>query len=223
MPGERAITFAASFRLTDTTFDRKETEMRKVTVDEFTSLDGVAQAPGGEDEDTSDGFAHGGWQIEHSDELVGQRVRERIEAAGGFLLGRLTYDVFAAYWPNAPDETRAIKDPLNSKPKYVASTTLGDPLSWENSIVLQGDLAEAVEALKREDGGDLHVIGSTRLVQWLLARGLVDELRLVIYPVLLGGGKRPFPEDQARRRLRLVQSEATSTGVILATYAPAGA
>jgi dihydrofolate reductase len=197
--------------------------MRKVIVNEFMSLDGVVQAPGAADEDTSGGFAHGGWHLRYFDDLSQKRVLEGIVEAGGFLLGRRTYEIFAAYWPSAPDEEQVIAEPLNTKPKYVASTTLGDPLEWQNSTVLRGDVAEAVAALKQEDGADLHVIGSTELVRMLIERELVDELRLMIDPVVLGGGKRIFRDDRALRALRLVSGEVTSTGAILATYAPAGA
>ena len=196
--------------------------MRRVIVDEFMSLDGVAQAPGGDEEDTSGGFAHGGWHMRYmEDELAQMWVMAGIAEAGGLLLGRRTYEIFAAYWPNAPEEEQVIAEPLNAMPKHVASTTLGEPLAWQNSTLLQGDVAEAVAALKREDGGDLHVIGSTQLVQTLIEHGLADELRLMIDPVLLGGGKRIFRDDGAHRPLRLVDSEVTSLGAILATYAPA--
>ena len=194
--------------------------MGKVIVNEFMSLDGVAQAPGGADEDTSGGFGHGGWHMRYLDDVSRKRVLESIVEAGGFLLGRRTYEIFAAYWPNAADEQQVIAQPLNAKPKYVASTTLTEPLEWQNSTVLQGDLADAVVALKRKDGADLHVIGSTELVHTLVARGLVDEFRLMIDPVVLGGGKRIFRDDGSLRPLRLVDSEVTPTGAILATYAP---
>ena len=194
--------------------------MRKVIANEFMSLDGVAQAPGGPDEDTSGGFAHGGWHMGYFDDLSQKWVLESIVEAGGFLLGRRTYEIFAAYWPNAPEEEQVIAEPLNTKPKYVASTTLAEPLAWQNSMLLHGDIAEAVADLKREDGGDLHMIGSTQLVQALIEHGLVDEFRLMINPVTLGGGKRIFRDDGSLRRLRLVNSEATTTGAILATYAP---
>src|SRR5919199_1179600 len=134
--------------------------MRKVVVNEFMSLDGVAQAPGGADEDTSGGFAHGGWHMRYMDDELAQRwVLESIAEAGGLLLGRRTYEIFAAYWPNAPEEEQVIAEPLNRKPKYVASTTLADPLEWQNSTRLQGEVADGVAGLKQEDGGDLHVIG----------------------------------------------------------------
>jgi dihydrofolate reductase len=195
--------------------------MRRVIVNEFISLDGVAQAPGGEEEDTSGGFAHGGWHMRYmEDETAMKRVLEGILDAGGFLLGRRTYEIFAAYWPNASEEEQVIAEPLNTKPKYVASTTLTE-LQWQNSTALQGELADAVAALKQEDGGDLHVIGSTELVQALIEHGLVDELRLMIDPVVLGGGKRIWRDDGVLRPLRLVDSETTPSGAIFATYAPA--
>jgi dihydrofolate reductase len=194
--------------------------MRKVIVNEFISLDGVVQAPGAADEDTTGGFEHGGWHLNYFDELSQQRVLQGIVDAGGFLLGRRTYEIFAAYWPNAPDEEQVIAEPLNTKPKYVASSTLTGPLEWQNSTVLPGEVAEAVTALKQDDDGDLHVIGSTQLVQTLIEHDLVDEFRLMIDPLVLGGGKRLFPDDGALRPLRLVDSQATTTGAILATYAP---
>ena len=197
--------------------------MRKVIVEEFMSLDGVVQAPGGEDEDTTGGFEHGGWHMRYMDEPAQKRALEGIVEAGGFILGRRAYEIFAAYWPNAPKEEQVIAEPLNTKPKYVASRTLSDPLEWQNSTVLQGDVAQAVAAMKREDGADLHIIGSTELVQTLLEHRLVDELRLMIDPVMLGGGKRIFRDDGLLRPLRLVDSEVTPTGAVLATYAPAEA
>jgi dihydrofolate reductase len=193
--------------------------MRKLIVNEFMSLDGVAQAPGGAEEDTSGGFAHGGWHMRYmEDELAQQWVLESIVAAGGFLLGRRTYEIFAAYWPNAPEEEQVIAEPLNTKPKYAVSTTLTEPLDWQNSALVEGDVAAAVAALKQEDGGDLHVIGSTELVQTLIEHDLVDEFRLMIDPVALGGGKRIFRDDGSLRPLRLVDGQVTSTGAILATY-----
>ena len=194
--------------------------MRKVIVNEFISLDGVAQAPGGADEDTSGGFAHGGWHMRYmEDELAQQWVLASIVEAGGFLLGRRTFEIFAAYWPTAPEEEQVIAEPLNTKPKHVASRTLSEPLGWENSTLLEGEVAEAVAALKQEDGGDLHVIGSTELVQALLEHDLVDELRLMTDPVVLGGGKRIFRDDGALKPLRLVEHQVTTTGATLATYA----
>jgi dihydrofolate reductase len=196
--------------------------MRKVIVNEFMSLDGVAQAPGGAEEDTSGGFAHGGWHMRYmEDELARRWVLESIVQAGGFLLGRRTYEIFATYWPTAPEEEQVIAEPLNRKPKYVASTTLTEPLDWQNSTLLEGDVATAVAALKEGDGGDLHVIGSTELLQTLIEHELVDELRVMLDPVLLGGGKRIFRDDGLLRPLRLVDGQVTSTGAILATYAPA--
>ena len=196
--------------------------MRKVVVDEFLSLDGVAQAPGLPDEDRSGGFAHGGWHMRYmEDEVARKRVLDGILEAGGFLLGRRTWEIFAAYWPSASEEEQVFAEPINTKPKYVASRTLTEPLRWQASTLLQGEVPEAVASLKRDQGSDLHVIGSTELVQTLIAHGLVDELRLMIDPVVLGGGKRIFRDDGELRPLRLVESEVTATGAILATYAPA--
>jgi dihydrofolate reductase len=194
--------------------------MRKVIVNEFVSLDGVAQAPGGADEDPSGGFGHGGWHMRYMEDEVARRwVLGSIVEAGGFLLGRHTYEIFAAYWPGASEAEQVIAEPLNTKPKYVASTTRVAPLDWQNSTVLQGDVGEAVAALKRDDGGDLHVIGSTDLVGTLIKHDLVDEFRLMIDPILLGGGKRIFRDDGSLRPLQLVDCQVAGTGAILARYA----
>jgi dihydrofolate reductase len=195
--------------------------MRKVIADEWMTLDGVIQAPGQADEDTTGGFQHGGWHVGYFDDIAQRRVVESVVKAGGFLLGRRTYEIFAAHWPNASEEEQVLAEPLNTKPKYVASRTLTEPLAWQNSRVLQGDVAEAVATLKQEDGEDLHVIGSSELVQTLVERDLVDEFRVMIDPVVVGGGKRLFRDDGGLRPLRLVDSQVTTTGVIIATYAPA--
>jgi dihydrofolate reductase len=194
--------------------------MRKVIVNEFLTLDGVAQAPGGADEDTSGAFEHGGWHMQYTEDEAFQKwVTPGIVEAGGFLLGRRTYEIFAAYWPNAPEEEQVIAEPLNTKPKYVASRTLTEPLEWQNSAVLEGDAAGAVAALKQQDGGDLLVIGSTVLVQTLIEHDLVDEFRFMVDPLFVGGGKRIFPDDGTLRPFQLVDSEVTSRGAIIANYA----
>jgi dihydrofolate reductase len=195
--------------------------MRKVIADEWMTLDGVIQAPGQANEDTTGGFAHGGWHVGYFDDLAQRRVVDSVVTAGGFLLGRRTYEIFAAHWPNASEEEQVLAEPLNTKPKYVASRTLTEPLEWQNSTVLQGDVPEAVAGLKQEDGEDLHVIGSSELVQTLFERDLVDEFRVMIDPVVVGGGKRLFRDDGGLRPLRLVDGQVTTTGVIIATYAPA--
>jgi dihydrofolate reductase len=195
--------------------------MRKVMVQEFLALDGTAQAPGGADEDTSGGFQHGGWQMPYLEDAGMNWVRKGIQDAGAFLLGRRTYEIFAGYWPSDPGAPPELAEPLNTKPKHVASRTLTGELEWQNSRVLEGNLPESVAALKEEDGGDLLVIGSTELVHSLLEHGLVDGFRLVIDPLLVGGGKRVFPDDGELRPLRLVEHEVTSTGAIIATYAAA--
>ena len=195
--------------------------MRRVIAQEWMSLDGVVQAPGAPDEDTSGGFRHGAWHLPYFDELAQQQVVENMTGAGGFLLWRRTYEILSAYWPNASEEEQVVAKPLNEKPKYVASASLSEPLGWENARLLSGDVGEAVAALKQGDGGDLVVIGSAELLRTLIGHDLVDELRLMIDPLLVGGGKRIFPDDGALRALRLVDSQVTTTGAILATYAPA--
>jgi dihydrofolate reductase len=195
--------------------------VRKVIVDEWMALDGVVQAPGHAEEDTDGDFSHGGWHMRYFDDISRKWVVEGFRDPGGFLLGRRTYEILAAYWPTAPEEEQVIAQPLNTLPKYVASRTLTEPLQWQNSTLLKGDLAEAVTALKQEVGKDLRVIGSSQLVQTLIGHDLVDEFRLMIDPLVLGGGKRLFPDDGTLRSLRLLDSQVTATGAILATYARA--
>jgi dihydrofolate reductase len=196
--------------------------MRRVIANEFVTLDGVVQSPSYPDEDATGGFKHGGWHSRYFDDPSMNWVVGNVRGAGGYLLGRGTYELFAAYWPNAPEEQQVLAEPLNTLPKYVASTTLGEPLGWSNSTLLRGDIGAAVRALKAQDGKDLHVIGSPMLVQTLLDLGLLDELQMMIDPVVVGGGKRLFRDDGAHRSLRLADSQVTSTGAIIATYAPAG-
>ena len=193
--------------------------MRKVIVSEFTTLDGVVQAPVYADEDTSGGFRHGGWHPRYFDEVSMKWVVDSVTQAGGFLLGRGTYDAFAAHWPNASAEEQALAGPLNALPKYVASTKLMAPLGWRNSTLLGGDVPAAVAALKREAGRDLLVIGSPGLVPTLIANDLVDELRMMIDPLVLGGGKRLFRDDGVLRRWRPAASQMTATGALLVTFA----
>jgi dihydrofolate reductase len=185
---------------------------------EWMTLDGVVQAPGDPDEDRDGGFAHGGWHLPYFDDLSRTWVVQGYAEAGGFLFGRRTYQSLASYWPNASAEEQVIAEPLNTKPKYVASRTLTEPLEWHNSTLLSGDVAEAVAALKGTDGDQLHVIGSTVLVQTLIDHDLVDAYRVMIDPLAVGGGKRLFPADGTLRPLRLVESQVTTTGAILATY-----
>jgi dihydrofolate reductase len=192
--------------------------MRKVIANEFMTLDGVVQAPSYADEDTTGGFEHGGWHARFFDDVSMSWVVKYVSGAGGFLLGRGTYEMFAAHWPNAPEQQQVLAEPLNALPKYVASTTLAEPLEWQNSTLLRGDVAKAVTALKAEDGRDLHVIGSPGLVQSFIGLDLLDELQLMIDPLVVGGGKRLFGDDGALRPLLLVESQVTSTGAIIATY-----
>ena len=192
--------------------------MRKLIADEWVTLDGVLQAPGFDGEDTDDGFPYGGWHMPYFDDMSRAWVAEAYAEPGGFVLGRRTYEILGAYWPTAPPEEQVIAGPLNALPKYVASRTLSDPLEWEHATVLGDDVPAEVAALKEQDGGDLRVIGSGNLLQTLLEHGLVDELRLMIDPIVLGRGKRLFDERVGRRPLALVESEVGTTGAILATY-----
>jgi dihydrofolate reductase len=193
--------------------------MRKLIASEFLSLDGVAQAPGQKDEDTSGGFSHGGWHMPYMDDLAMKWVADGITSAGGFVLGRKTYDIFAAYWPTATQEVRTIADPMNTLPKYVASRTLQEPLAWQNSTLLGPDVQAALRILKDQDGGDLLIIGSTELLKSLTDAGLVDEWRLMIDPLVLGRGKRVFQDDGEFKALRLVEGKVNSKGAIIGTYA----
>jgi len=195
--------------------------MRKVIVQVWTTLDGVVQAPGAPDEDTTGGFRHGGWSMRYFDDAAMRWAAGNVAEAGGYLLGRRTYQTFAAHWPNASEEEQVLAEPLNTRPKYVASTTLTEPLQWRHATLLRGDVPRAVADLKRQDGGDLLAIGSTRLVQTLVEHDLVDQLRVMLDPLVVGGGKRLFAEDGALRPLRLLDSQVTASGAILATYAPA--
>jgi dihydrofolate reductase len=192
--------------------------MRKLTVSEFVSLDGVMQAPGGADEDTEGGFRDGGWQMGYFDDVAGERIGASMAQTGAFLLGRRTYEIFASYWPTQSDDDPFAKI-LNGLPKYVASTTLGEPLAWQNSTLLQGDVAKAVAELKEGEGGNIVVLGSGGLVQTLYENDLVDEYSLMIHPIVLGSGKKLFREVP-RKPLKLADSVTTSTGVVMATYVP---
>ena len=195
--------------------------MSKVVVVEWMTLDGVVQAPGHPDEDRDGGFEHGGWHLPYFDDASRAWVVQGYAEAGGFLFGRRTYENLAAYWPKASAEEQVIAEPLNTKPKYVASRTLVEPLEWQNAMLLRGDIAQAVRTLKQADGGDLHVIGSSEFAQSLIEHDLVDGFRLMIDPLVVGGGKRLFGNGGAPKPLRLLETQATSTGAILATYAAA--
>jgi dihydrofolate reductase len=199
--------------------DRKDTGMRKLIATEWMSLDGVVQAPSYPDEDRSGGFDRGGWHTRYFDDLSMNWVSETVRGAGAYLLGRGTYESFAAHWPNASEEEQALAEPLNMRPKYVASTTLVEPLEWQHSTLLRDDVGDAVRALKAQDGDDLLVIGSPGLVQSLLEHDLLDEVRVMIDPIVVGGGKRLFGDGNPIRALRLVESQVTGTGAIIATYA----
>ena len=207
--------------------------MRSLVVSTFVTLDGVMQAPGGPDEDPSGGFTHGGWSVDYWDDVMGAAMTDAFAKPFELLIGRRTYEIFAAHWPhvgNADRDQRGgtpsdIDDPvanvLNTTRKYVASRTL-DAVTWNNSTLLQGDVAEAVAALKQQDGADLMVQGSSELVQTLLEHDLVDEFRIWTFPVVVGPGKRLFGTGAMPAGLQLVDLAASTTGVIMATYRRAG-
>jgi dihydrofolate reductase len=193
--------------------------MRELIVNTFMTLDGVMQAPGGPEEDDSGGFTYGGWSVNYWDEQMGQIMGEAMSTPFDLVLGRKTYDIFAAYWPNASDELGA--KPLNEAIKYVASR--GRPtLDWRESVLIEGDAADGVAALKEQNGPQLQVHGSGNLIQTLLRHNLVDKYRLWIFPLVIGSGKRLFSEGTIPAGLKLVDNKVSTTGVMIGTYEPAG-
>ena len=193
-----------------------------IVVTEFISLDGVVQAPGGADEDTDGGFAHGGWSHPFFDpEVVGGAFDGALNAADALLFGRRTWQTMAAAWPERAGD--AFADRMNAIPKYVVSATLGDDaLTWDNTTRIPGDGAVArIRELRETEGGNLLVMGSPTLVRTLMSEGLIDELRLIVMPVILGGGKSIFPDDGGLRTLELVSTATSGTGVNVCTYRPA--
>ena len=193
--------------------------MRKLVVSAFTTLDGVVQAPGGPGEDEDAGFPYGGWTVPYFDGHLGEVMGAFMGGPFDLLLGRKTYDIFAAYWPNASEEAGA--KPLNDATKYVASR--GRPsLAWQRSVLLEGDVAAGVAALKGQDGPELQVHGSGNLLQTLHRHALVDEWQLITFPVVLGQGKRLFADGTVPAALRLVSSSVSGSGVVVTRYVPAG-
>ena len=195
--------------------------MRKVIAGAFVSLDGVMQAPGAPEEDTTGGFKYGGWTVPYFDEAVGQVMDETFSRPFDLLLGRKTYDIFAAYWPHAeggPDDS--IAKAFNRTTKYVA-TTSSDPLTWQHSIAIH-DPAVDVARLKQQAGPDLLIQGSSVLIQTLLEHDLIDQMNLLVFPVVLGSGKRFFSDGTKARALRLERSKTSPSGVAMNIYTPAG-
>jgi dihydrofolate reductase len=193
--------------------------MRKLIVQTFLTLDGVMQAPGGPGEDDDGGFAYGGWSVNYWDDQMGQVMGEATSRPFAMVLGRRTYDIMAAYWPTAPEETGA--KVFNDATKYVATHRPLTP-EWSNSVQIEGDAADGLAALKAEDGPELQVHGSANLIQTLLAHNLVDQFRLWVFPVVIGSGKRLFADGAVPSGLRLVDSKVSSTGVVMGIWEPAG-
>ena len=192
--------------------------MGKLVINTQLSLDGVMQGPGGPDEDTSGGFHQGGWAMAYFDESMTEASSLGMASSGGLVLGRRTYDIFAAYWPHQGDDAPFARF-LNTVPKYVASRTLKEPLEWANSHLIQGDVAEGVRKLKEESAEDLVILGSGDLAQTLMEHDLIDQYDLWIVPIVLGSGKRLFREGSSLR-LKLVDEKRSGTGVVMATYVP---
>ena len=193
--------------------------MRKVIAATFVSLDGVMQAPGGPDEDPTGGFAYGGWTFDYWDEAMGETMDKTMTAPFDLLLGRKTYEIFAAHWPSIQGDP--IADKFNEVVKFVA-TSSAEPLAWRHSVALRGDVPAEVARLKEDGGPDLLIQGSSVLIQSLLAAGLIDEYRLMVFPILLGPGKRLFGDGTVPAALKLVETRISSTGVIMSSYLPEG-
>jgi dihydrofolate reductase len=196
--------------------------MSKIVAFTSVTLDGVMQAPGRPDEDRRGGFEHGGWAIPYADSVLGEVVGASMANTGPILFGRRTYENFYSVWPKRTDGN-PFTAVLNNSQKYVASTTLKEPLPWINSTLLKGDAADAVAKLKAQPGKDIVVLGSGLLLESLIRRNLVDEYVLLIHPLVLGFGRRLFTDGGGFAKLRLVDAKTTSTGVVIATYQPAEA
>jgi dihydrofolate reductase len=195
--------------------------MRKLVVSTFLTLDGVMQAPGAPDEDRDGGFEHGGWLVPFFDDVLVDVMTEWTTRAGAYLLGRKTYEIFAASWPRSTDPGDVVATALNNRPKYVASRTL-DAVDWNNSTLLNGDVAEEVARLKAQDGDEIQVHGSGDLLQTLFRHDLVDTLRIWLFPVVIGSGKRLFGHGAVPASFRLLDTQQTSTGATLLVYERAG-
>jgi dihydrofolate reductase len=193
----------------------------QLTITTFLSVDGVMQGPGGPDEDRSDGFDRGGWLVPLFDEATGQFITETFDKADAFLLGRRTYEIFAEYWPKVTDATDPVASRLNGLPKYVVSTRLRSA-DWHNSSIVKGDIAAEVAKLKGMPGRELQVHGSGTLARTLLENDLVDEWRLLVFPVIVGAGRRLFPDLGVASGLRLADSRTTPSGVAIHVYQPTG-
>jgi len=194
--------------------------MRKIITTTFVTLDGVVQAPGGPTEDTTGGFAHGGWSVNYWDEMMGNVMSTFMELPFELLLGKRTYDIFAAYWPHTKEDPVVAK-PFNSTRKYVVSNKPFEP-SWHNSRCISGDVVAQIKKLKEENSPDLWMHGSGNLIQTLLKHHLIDRMHLWIFPVTVGPGKRLFAEGTQAEGFKLTDSKISTTGVIIATYEPAG-
>ena len=216
--GETYVTYLAVQTSSDEPIERT-TQMRKLIVSTFLTLDGVMQAPGWPGEDDEGGFEYGGWSVNYWDDRMGQVMADATSRPFAMVLGRKTYDIMAAHWPQAREEEGATV--FNEATKYVASRSR-PALEWSNSVLIERDAADGLAALKKEDGPELQVHGSANLIQTLLRHNLVDEYRLWVFPVVIGSGKRLFSDGTIPAGLRLVNSTVSTTGVVIGTYEPAG-
>jgi len=194
--------------------------MGRLTTFTHVTLDGVMQAPGRRDEDTRGEFGFGGWEVRYGDEVMAAFAAEGMATNGAMLFGRRTYEDFHGFWPNQP-RPNPFSDVLDASPKFVASTTLREPLPWANSTLLPGDAGESVARLKAESDVDIVVLGSGNLIRTLMRHRLIDEFHVLIHPLVLGNGQRLFGEGGPSTELRLVGTRTTTTGVVIATYRPA--
>ena len=195
--------------------------MRKLVAGTFVTLDGVMQAPGGPEEDRDGGFEHGGWSVKYWDEMMGKLIVEQTLQPDALLLGRKTYEIFAAHWPRVTDPNDPVASKLNKMHKYVASQTLRN-VDWHNSTLLRGDAGTAVARLKEQPGGEIQVAGSSNLLQTLLKHDLIDEFHLWVFPVMVGSGKSLFGNGTIPGAFRLVDTRASTTGVVIHKYERAG-
>lgn len=193
--------------------------MRKLTINTFVTLDGVMQAPGGPEEDTDGGFKYGGWSFHYWDEMMGKTMDERMSKPFDLLLGRKTYEIFAAHWPHIKNDPAA--DKLNSVTKYVVSTTL-HKAEWNNSSLIKNDVVNTIRKLREQEGPEIQVHGSSNLIQTLIKNNLIDEYHIWTFPVTVGKGKRLFDEGTIPSNMKLVNSRTSTTGVVITVYEPGG-
>jgi dihydrofolate reductase len=216
----RSIAFGSSINADEHPAASKERSMSRIVTFTSVTLDGVMQAPGRPDEDRRGGFEHGGWATPYQDPVLAAEAGKGMAKGGALLFGRRTYEDFFSVWPSMP-QPNPFTDVLNNTHKYLASRTLHEPPPWQNSTLLGGNIPQAIAGLKEQVDGDVTILGSGELVRSLMPHGLIDEYVLLIHPLVLGSGRRLFPDQGTVAKLRLIEAKPTTTGVIIATYQPA--